>query len=267
MQTNLIYHKPKKDFVAVLSIPHSGEFIPKEIGKYLIEDTVALSKDVDTAVDSLIDIEQLTDNGIAVIISKMHRAAIDINRSRDKALLCWKQNTWGEQLVISEPSIVDSEKFLTEYYDPYYTMLTTMVAMASKSGNPTPFVDLHSMPSAPTSYHLKLNPTQNVNRADFCISDLDGQSCPASFINFISDELKLGGYSTAINDPYFGGYVTQYVNQLNSSNIQIEINRRIYLEESTRTVNEQLRNKLKPILTDSLIRLLSTNNLKECVEC
>ena len=70
----------------------------------------------------------------------------------------------------------------------------------------------------------------------------------------VHDELMKAGHESSLNDPYVGGYVTEYVDQFRTNNIQIEINRRIYMDEKTKLLVPEKVVTLKPTLTDVLIR-------------
>ncbi|MBF0301038.1 MAG: N-formylglutamate amidohydrolase [Oligoflexia bacterium] len=269
----LDYYSPlKKEAIGVISIPHSGEEVPKEFHQYLSGDVVAYNEDVDYKVGELIDIEMLRKLGVAIIISKIHRVAVDLNRPEETAVLFWEENTKGVKI---RTSIVDAEKkeeMLQKYHRPYYSFLSSLLRELEQnnsnlSSSTTPikrvsFVDLHSMPSHPTEYHLKLNPNQKMNRADFCISDLKGVTCVEEYINFIYEKLRNLSYKPVINDPYFGGNITKYfgyagVGNFNTNTIQIEINRSIYMNEDKKTLNHGYANNLKNNLSNSLSELFT----------
>lgn len=243
---------------AVLSIPHAGETIPEIFVPYLTDNRRAMMEDVDYRVNQLVDIDAITSAGIAVMVAKIHRYCMDLNRSPNLALLNWKENTKGIQIVTKEPAQALQEQLMKTYYTPYYDCLKQLIEEVGLSTQrKVPMIDLHSMPSRPTEYHLKLNPNQGLVRASFCLSDLpDHSSCVPSFINFACQQLEKGGYSTAINDPYQGGYVTKFVNTLKTDNIQIEINRSIYMDEVNKELVPTLVEKLRPILTEALIKTL-----------
>lgn len=239
--------------LGLLSIPHSGEIIPEEFLPYLSGDTAAYKEDVDYKVNELVDIKALQEAGIAVIVAKVHRICIDLNRSEDASFMFWKQNTQGKPLVIRDADPEAMRLLLDKYYRPYYEMLKTIMRSLeqTKSGLVSA-VDLHSMPSRPTEYHMKQNPNQGTHRADFCLSDRKGLTCQKEFINCFDQELARH-YETIQNNPYVGGYVTEYLNGFRSNNIQIEIKREIYMDEVKKELVPEKVNKLKPILTEALI--------------
>lgn len=249
------FYPPLAPPIGVVSIPHSGEVIPKEFSELLIGDFDVLSRDVDTGVHKLINIEELNKAGVAVLKANIHRACVDLNRSPDVCVLNWKKNSHGEELIRKLPD-PDTENLLSKkYHAPYYEMIKALINELYKQMERPSFIDLHSMPSKPTKYHLDINPNQALERPDFCVSDIEGKSCEKEFIDFVSSELAKDYEKVNQNDPYFGGHVTRHVDATfpNVNNIQIEISRATYLNEENRTIDKDLADKLRPILTRSLV--------------
>lgn len=239
----------------LLSIPHSGENIPSEFEKFLSGDLRAYKEDVDFKVNELVDIKKLQEAGVAVLVAHVHRICVDLNRAESNCVLFWKDNTKGAKLVIQDPDINDTQKFIEAYHRPYFEILKAALQdLEKRKTGLVSMVDLHSMPSRPTEYHMKQNPNQKTHRADFCISDRKGKTARPEFIDFFTDELNQAGHESVKNDPYVGGYVTEYVDQFRTNNIQIEINRSIYMDEETKELVPQKVSRLKPLLTDVLIR-------------
>jgi N-formylglutamate amidohydrolase len=239
----------------ILSIPHSGEWIPEEFSPYLSNNNDELNQDLDYKVNELVDIERLTQEGVAVLVSHIHRVCVDLNRAPEIAVFAWKENTQGKNLVIQNASKDFCEKVLHRYHFPYFEMLRSVLDEGKKNRiSPLPVIDLHSMPSKATAYHLKKNPNQKTNREDFCISDLSGQSCSPEYIKFVKDQFAKQ-YSVAVNDPYLGGYVTQFFHQCGGTNaIQIEINRKLYMDESSISLLKSESEKLKENITKNLMK-------------
>lgn len=239
-----------------LSIPHSGEDIPAEFRPYLSGQEMAYKEDVDFQVHQLIDIEKLRRNGIFILVSQVHRVAVDLNRTPEKAVLHWEFNTKGQKILEKFPGPETSQKMLGQYYAPYYELIkSTLQELEKISGpnHPVPAIDLHSMPSAPTEYHLKINPHQDKERPDFCVSDLRGKSCTPEYINFITTHLKNQGYNVFINNPYFGGYLTEYMHKFRTNVVQIEIKRGLYMDEEKKVLIDKAE-KLKRNLTETLMK-------------
>lgn len=252
------FYPPQNNFIGIISIPHSGEIIPKEFDEYLIEDKIILSRDVDTAVDKLIDIKELNNNGIAVIKSNIHRICVDLNRSFEDCVLNWKKNSHGEKTVRKSLTLEEENLLALKYHAPYFEMLKSIINQLKKQYPKASFIDLHSMPSRATEYHLKITPNQSIIRPDFCLSDVNSITCEEVFIKTFQKELTYNYSKVTINDPYFGGFITRHINDLfpEINNIQIEINRALYLNEE----NRQLINKAQDLKINLTRALLNSFN-------
>jgi N-formylglutamate deformylase len=239
----------------LLSIPHSGETIPEAFEPFLSGDHSAYKEDVDYKVNELVNIEELQKSGIAVLVAHIHRVCVDLNRHENHSILCWKQNTQGKKLVTQEPTPKMVESFLEKYHRPYFHILKAAIQDLEKRKNGlVSMIDLHSMPSKPTAYHMKQNPNQQMHRSDFCVSDRKGKTAQKEFTHYFRDQLVQAGHESSLNDPYIGGYITEYVDQFRTNNIQIEINRSIYMDESTKQLTSTKVEILKPLLTNILIK-------------
>jgi len=250
------YYAPKGSQIrGLLSIPHSGENIPQVFLPYLSGDLRAYKEDVDYKVNELVDIPSLQEAGIAVLVAHVHRICIDLNRAESNCVLFWKDNTQGKKLVIKDPTPEESQRFIEIFHRPYFEILKSAIKdLEKRKARPVSMIDLHSMPSRPTEYHMKQNPNQKTHRADFCVSDRRGKTCTPEFIQFFQQELTNKGHETSVNEPYVGGFVTEFVDQFRTNNIQIEINRSIYMDEATKELVPSKVELLKPNLTDVLIR-------------
>lgn len=242
----------------LVSIPHSGEDVPEAFREFLTPDARAMQEDVDFKVNELVDIPALQAAGIGVLVAHVHRVCVDLNRAEENCILFWKENTKGVPLVLKGPSPSQAQEFLQRYHRSYFELLSSLILELERAlSGKVPVVDLHSMPSAPTAYHMKQNPNQKSHRADFCISDQRGKTCSPEFIEAFVQNLRGQGYEVAVNDPYVGGYVTTFVDRYRTNNIQIEINRRIYMDETDKRLVKNKVADLKPKLTDCLIRQLN----------
>lgn len=238
----------------LLSIPHSGENIPPEFHPFLSGDIDAYKEDVDFKVNELVDIRALQESGIAVLVARVHRVCVDLNRAESNCVLFWKENTMGRKLVKVDPTEEQIKGFIDAYHRPYYEILKSAIQdLEKRKAGSVSMVDLHSMPSRPTAYHMKQNPNQKTHRPDFCLSDRRGQTCEPKFIRFFQEELNARGFETTQNDPYVGGFVTEYVDHFRTNNIQIEIKRNVYMDETTKNLIPEKVTRLKPLLTQALI--------------
>lgn len=246
--------------IGILSIPHSGEVVPEEFRQYLTPNQKDRDQDLDYQVHHLVDIEALRKMGVAVLVSNIHRVCIDLNRPEAQCLLGWKENTQGIKLVLNEPDEEDAHRLVYVYHSPYFELFKAMLNEAKNRKKRLSVIDLHSMPSVPTKYHLNKNPAQSKERADFCISDLKGKSCEKTYLNLITQNLKTAN-SVAINDPYLGGYITQFASGFPNINVaQIEINRKLYMNESEISVYADKCAVVKETLMKMLTRVYKESN-------
>ncbi len=73
-------------------------------------------------------------------------------------------------------------------------------------------------------------------RADFVVGDRDGAACEPGFVALVEEVLRGRGYAVARNVPFRGAeLVSAYSDPARDRHaIQIEINRRLYMDEATR---------------------------------
>jgi N-formylglutamate amidohydrolase len=256
------YYPPKNGYIGILSIPHSGESVPEEFQSFLTDNSIDLNCDVDYKVDHLVDIDKLTQAGIAVIVSNIHRTCVDLNRSADICVLTWKKNSKGKTLVIKEPSSEQRNQMVLKYHTPYFEMLKTMITELHKTTSKNiSLIDLHSMPSEATEYHLKVTPDQPKQRPDFCVSDIEGLSAEKAFIDKACQDLMEFSSNVNKNFPYYGGFITRHIHKeyKKINNIQIEISRALYMDELKKELIQEKSSPLKENLTHALIKTFKAN--------
>lgn len=258
----LDFYSPLTAPIGLLSIPHSGLWIPDEFKAFLVSDEYTCNRDVDFEVDKLVDIPRLQQAGVAILVSRVHRVAIDLNRAQDICVLNWKQNSHGQQLVQREPTSEQIQELTLKYYAPYYELLKSTIEYLHTEHAKVSVIDLHSMPSKPTAYHLKINPNQKMQRPDFCVSDISGKSCEKSYIDYTCGQLAKFAGNVTQNDPYFGGNVSRYIDATFpfTNNIQIEINRALYMDEQKIELLKSAQTDFKQNLTEALLAVFQQFN-------
>nr|MBP9673748.1 N-formylglutamate amidohydrolase [Bacteriovoracaceae bacterium] len=185
----------------------------------------------------------------------VHRCAVDLNREENMSVLWWEKNTQGITLTTQKPDDLFKQKCLETYYRPYYKKLQE-IAHEFQEAKPFPAIDLHSMPSKPTAYHLQQTPHQAQERPDFCLSDIEGTSCSPSYIHFIAEHLKSYAYNVSINNPYKGGNVTLTMKKMQWQSCQIEIKRSLYMDEKKKELQFNTQTiELKNHLTELFLKL------------
>ncbi len=248
------YYAPKQEIRGILSIPHSGEVIPTDFEPYLQGTKLEQMQDLDFRVHELVDIERLQDAGIGVLKANISRITVDLNRSPEKTLFAWKKNSRGVEIIASSPSSTEAQRLIATFYAPYFEMLKALINDLSKRFKTPSIIDLHSMPSQATEYHLKITPNQPKQRPDFCLSDKSGKTCSAEFLAHITKLLSSKYPAVTNNMPYYGGYLTEFIHEERpqGNNIQIEISRALYMNEDTIELIPEKAQALKFNLTHAL---------------
>ena len=74
-------------------------------------------------------------------------------------------------------------------------------------------------------------------RPDFVVGDRDGTTCDPGFTELVRSVIAAMGYDVRVNDPYKGvELVRAYSNPAaRRMSLQLEINKRLYMDEATRT--------------------------------
>ncbi len=239
----------------VFDSPHSGTRYPADFGH--IVDPKILRRAEDTHVDALFS--AAPDLGATLIAANFPRSYIDANRSLldiDAALLdapwpgpinvskktekgiglVWRLLDTGESIYDRKLSVAEVQSRIAKCYAPYHKAVRDAINGAHKHYGAVWHVNCHSMP-ATSSVISEEGP--GVSRADFVLGDRDGTTCSPEFTTFIAVVLKEMGYDVKINDPYKGvELVRAYSDPAeNKHSIQIEINRRLYMNEETREPN------------------------------
>lgn len=248
----MVHHKSYASQVLpfFVTIPHSGELVPQEAHWLQGLTETHLMRDVDRYVDELY-LDILNQLKIPYIATHCHRYVIDQNRlptdydveSVENAPhpkgthtkgLHWCQTTLGEALILKPMSETEHQSLVDKYYTPFHQQIREYFKAYQ---NQTVYhIDAHSMPSRGTKAHN--DPGED--RADIVVSDFHGKSCKKEFSDLVIQAYKDQGFTVAYNWPYFGGGITQMYGHpsKNHHTLQVELNRKTYMHESTKKKNQ-----------------------------
>ena len=236
----------------VFDSPHSGVTIPADFRPAASPDLVLTS--ADTHVDALFDFAP--DLGAPFLVAQFPRSFLDVNRSlldMDLALvdgawpdpvrpsastergmgLIWRF-AWGDTPMYDSPLAVEEVKArIDRYWRPYHGALKGLIEAVGARFGRVYHVNCHSMPER--GHALSPDPVGS-ERADFVLGDRDGTACEPGFVALIERHLRGFGYTVAINQPFKGAeLVSAYSDPSRGRHsLQIEINRRLYMDEGTR---------------------------------
>lgn len=251
----VLVHPPQGEVLAlVCDSPHSGTAYPADFGVNV--PMSLLRRGEDTHVQTLW--EQFPSHGATLIEATFPRTYIDPNREQEDINPAMLDGQWSEPLTpsvktqqglgliwekinqagLSTPmyarklTVQEVQQRIANYWQPYHAALQQAIRWSVDRFGGVWHINLHSMPS---DVYQRLG-TPDKHLADFVLGDRDGTTCDPAFIHLIGDTLQAQGYSVAYNEPYKGVALIGRIGQpaFHRHSLQIEINRRIYLDEDTR---------------------------------
>lgn len=137
----------------------------------------------------------------------------------------------GAEIYRGKLSFNEVEQRIASLYRPYHAALEQLVEATVQRFGHCILIDCHSMPSigGPT------DKDSGSSRVDVVLGDCYGSSCAARVTDTVEKTLRALGYRVVRNSPYAGGFTTRhYGTPWNRRHaLQIEINRRLYMDERT----------------------------------
>jgi len=250
-----VRHAPTADALPlVLDSPHSGEHYPDDFDHAPPRALVRQAED--THVARLY--RGAPRLGATLIEATFPRAYIDANRSLadiDLALLAdpwpapvtpsrkteqgiglvWRIARGGSPMYDRKLTAGEVQRRIDRWYAPYHAAVTGEIDALHRTFGAVWHVNCHSMPAVGDANA----DDPGRPRADFVLGDRDGSTCAPGFTAFVAATIAGLGYSVAINDPYKGVELVQKHGRpaLRRHSLQIEMNRRLYMDEATLAPN------------------------------
>lgn len=232
---------------AVFASPHSGRLYPKGFLETCAASTLDLRRIEDAYVDRLL--ADVHASGSPVICGLVARGFVDLNRAEsemdpamfedpapgwfsqrsprvDAGLGCIPRVAFNGAAIYRRKMLrEEAERRLEQVYRPYHRALEALLRRAQAMFGQAWLIDCHSMPAE----------TEAKRSPDIIIGDRFGASCSHGLADYVEALFRARGYTTARNTPYAGGYATLAHGQplLGRHALQIEIRRRLYLDEAT----------------------------------
>ena len=235
--------------------PHSGCTYPADFDTVL--PTSVLRWAEDCHVDGLW--ESVPRHGGTLLCAEFPRSYIDVNREVDDIdpnILAepWTTDVnpteksrlgyglfWhrinGEPMYDRKLWVGELENRIHSYYEPYHAALWREIETAVSTFGTVWHLNLHSMPS---NTYSAMGADSSRQLADFVLGDRDGTTCDPTLTGIVEDYLVQCGYTVARNDPFKGVALVARIGRPSEHrhSLQIEINRRLYMDETTFEKNE-----------------------------
>ncbi len=236
----------------VFCSPHSGRIYPRRFLSQSRLDPTTLRKSEDCFVDELFS--HVAGLGAPLIAARFPRAYVDVNREPyelDPELFAESLPDYansqsarvigglgtiarvvadGEEIYRERPTLAAAFERIDQLYKPFHSALATLIETTRVRFGYAVLVDCHSMPSVSALHSSSTRP-------DFVIGDRYGGSCSARLTRIVKETLSGLGYEVHLNRPYAGGFITEHYGRpaRGIHAIQLEINRALYMDESTLT--------------------------------
>jgi N-formylglutamate deformylase len=234
----------------VLDSPHSGTEYPADFDH--LPPRALVRQAEDSYVNELYSTAPVI--GATLVEALFPRAYIDPNRSLadiDQALLAepwpkplttsrktelgiglvWRLAQGGVPMYGRKLSVAEIERRIARCYQPYHAAVALAIDERHTAFGSVWHIDCHSMPAVGDV----MSDDPGRPRADFVLGDRDGTTCEAELTAFVAATLRGMGYDVAINDPYKGVELVRLHGRPRERrhSLQIEVNRRLYLDEGT----------------------------------
>lgn len=238
----------------VLSSPHSGRKYPAAFLAASALDPLSLRRSEDSFVDEIFaDAPRL---GVPLLCAEFPRAFLDVNReafeldplmfedplpdyvnTRSHRVISGLGTiarivSDGREIYREQLKVEEALERIDRLHHPYHEALGNLLDATSARFGAACLIDCHSMPSCLSSNGYGGRTRQ---RADIILGNCHGTSCSPLIIEEAERVLTDCGYKVTRNEPFAGGYCTQYFGRpvAGSHSLQIEINRELYMNEAT----------------------------------
>ncbi len=265
----------------VLDSPHSGTVYPEDFRPAC--ELATLRRAEDTHVEKLYDFA--SDVGAAWIEAHFPRSYLDANRdmtevdttmldgpwttpvSTDPRVLSkvrlgkgliWKLTDEGLPIYDRPLTVAEVRQRIDQCWHPYHAAVAQAIDAAHARHGYSIHINCHSMPAIAGSHATDF---PGLVHADFVIGDRDGSTADPALSQRLCAHLRACGYSVDYNHPYKGvELVRRHGNPAaNRHSIQVEINRKLYMDEATLALDEAGAARLRADLRSMVEMLLATD--------
>ena len=263
----------------VFASPHSGDVYPPDMVEAARLPVETLRGSEDAFVDRVI--AGAPGLGAAVILARLARAYVDLNREPweldpamfDEELPDYAQGRTarvaaglgaiprvageGRPIYARKLTFAEARDRIELAHRPYHDALDRQLAAARAAHGAAILIDWHSMPAAAARGQR----ARNGGPCDIVLGDRFGAACSPKLTGLVERELEALGYRVVRNAPYAGGYTTEHYGRpaRRTHALQIEINRALYMNETTREPTEGLAKLTAD--ADALTRALAAMDL------
>jgi formiminoglutamase len=210
----------------VISIPHSGTYIPKDIKNKFKKDIILPNMNwfLKELYDFLPSLNfTVIENNISRYVIDPNRNPLMLNSNNYVNSLVYERTTFGKEIYNPPLCISEKESRKIKYYDPYHNKLEELLKIKLDKFDKVYLIDLHSFASA-----------RNDVKENIIISNKFGKTSSKNTLLKIKNKFIKEKFKVSENIPFSGGYITEkYGTIFNDKveSIQIEIRYNEYIED------------------------------------
>jgi N-formylglutamate amidohydrolase len=252
-----------KEVPVVVSIPHTGIYVPEAIRAEFASSYIRGLPMTDWYLHHLYDF--LPAMGVTTIYGTYSRFVADVNRPPDdKPLYPGRYETsfvalktfWGEDIYTNPPTPAEINTRRALVHAPYHARLNELLQSRITRFGGVVLIDAHSVASRANLLHEAL-------KDDIYLGDRDGHSNSGWLTGAVEQGFRAAGLSVVRNNPYKGGYITEHYGRMpRVAALQVEMRWGLYLDEShpERTPTHAKFGAFKSQLSDVFTGLLAHIN-------
>ncbi|HEX7047609.1 MAG TPA: N-formylglutamate amidohydrolase [Gammaproteobacteria bacterium] len=217
----------------VVSIPHTGTYIPEDVRARLASDHMRALPMTDWHLHPLYDF--LPELGVTTIHATWSRFVADLNRPPDGEALypgrfetgiVARETFWGDVIWNEPPADEEIAQWKTDVHAPYHAKLLDLLDETRQRFGRAVLIDAHSVASRANRLHGELED-------DIYLGNRDETTCGPWLIDSVQAAMEEAGLRVVRNFPYKGGYITAHYGSLeNVESLQIEMAQRVYMDEN-----------------------------------
>jgi N-formylglutamate deformylase len=265
----------------VLDSPHSGTRYPADFGS--VCDLATLRRAEDTHVEKIYAFAPAL--GVAWVEAHFPRIYLDANRNTTEIDTRMLEGVWTEP-VATDPQVLgkvrlgkgliwrftdDGEPIydrllpvaeararIERCWRPYHAAVQQAIEAAHARHGYSIHINCHSMPAVSGRFATDF---PGLVHAEFVVGDRDGSTASPALSALVCEHLRGCGYDVAHNHPYKGvELVRRYSDPARQRHsIQLEINRKLYMNERTLELIPEGMARLQRDLLALVQRLLATD--------
>lgn len=236
----------------ILHIPHSQIHVPNYSGFILRKEEIISEINLltDWATDTIFDVPE-SDK----LIVSFSRVFCDVERFYDEAEpmaakgagIAYTHTDSGK--FMRQVSDELKQNILDNYYKPHQDKLNQLAQDHLNSFGQAIIIDCHSFSSKPLIREFD----QSTDRPDICLGS-DPYHTPEDLINQFQTFFRNQGLKVAVNKPYSGSMVPgKYYNKNKQvQSIMIEVNKKLYMDETTYKVVSKKVKQLNQMMIELL---------------